>query len=277
MSQRASTIQASVTGYKCVATMITYKKAALRIAELWFDEEPCQSRIDIVRCFQRSAPMSHGTWTRFHTILIDLTQAADFLLAGMKKDTRYEIRRADSRDRIAFHQWMPVDHACLARFAAFYDQHSLQKGPVAGAHGRLTEWAKTDSLVLSEVRDEKGSTLVWHAYYFTKDRVRLVHSVSCREIANDSSWRAMLGRANRFHHWRDILAFAQQAVHFYDFGGWYEGNTDTKKLSINRFKEEFGGQIVVGYNGQAGLTLAGRAALWCHARIRGSSQLNQAS
>lgn len=253
------------------AVMITYRKAALRIAELWFNEEPDQLRFDIVRYFQRSAPLSQGKWTSFFTILVDLRQSTNVLLDNMTKDTRYEIRRADSRDRLTYHIWMPADHECLARFASFYSEYSAQKEPIQKGHGRLTELARMNALVLSEIRDESGESLVWHAYYFTKDRVRLLHSASFLRNTDDSARKSMLGRANRFHHWRDILAFAERSVLFYDFGGWYEGKTDAKRLNINRFKEEFGGKVVVDYNGQVGITLAGKAALWCYAHMRKGS------
>lgn len=245
--------------------MIVYKRAGLRVAELWFDEEQDKSRLDIIRYFQRTAPMSQGTWARFCTILIDLSPVPDVLLSHMKKDTRYEIRRADSRDNLTHHFWAGANSTCIARFVSFYQEYAPSK--TTGGHQRVKRLAQTDALVLSEVQDDSGSTLAWHAYYCTRERVRLLHSVLLRDT-DDSSRRSVLGRANRFHHWKDMLAFRQQGVQLYDFGGWYEGKTDQKLLSINHFKEEFGGQTLVGYNGQMGMTFAGKAALWCYAQIR---------
>jgi len=71
-----------------------YKKAAFRIAELWFDEKANGVRADIVRRFQHSASTADAECTPFHTILMDLSRDADSLLAAMKRETRYEIRRA---------------------------------------------------------------------------------------------------------------------------------------------------------------------------------------
>src|SRR5262249_42596192 len=107
--------------------MITYTKAALRIAELWFDEEPHESGFDIVRYFQRSVALSRGSWARFPTVLINLNQTPDVLLNNMKKDTRYEIRRADSRDRVVCYFWDNVDPGLVSRFTSFYAQHSTLK------------------------------------------------------------------------------------------------------------------------------------------------------
>jgi lipid II:glycine glycyltransferase (peptidoglycan interpeptide bridge formation enzyme) len=58
----------------------------------------------------------------------------------------------------------------------------------------------------------------------------------------------MLGRANRYHHWEDMLRFKKSGISVYDFGGWYVGDTDQEKLRINDFKNKFGGQIVKNFN-----------------------------
>jgi hypothetical protein len=57
-----------------------------------------------------------------------------------------------------------------------------------------------------------------------------------------------------------MLEFRDSGVPMYDLGGWYEGVTDSKRLSINRFKEEFGGTIVTEYNCVRGLSPLGRLA-----------------
>jgi len=49
-------------------------------------------------------------------------------------------------------------------------------------------------------------------------------------------------------HWFDIQYFKTYSFINYDFGGWYSGSTDIKKLRINKFKEEFGGEIKEFFN-----------------------------
>ena len=44
---------------------------------------------------------------------------------------------------------------------------------------------------------------------------------------------------------------------FFDFGGWYPGNTNHQLLEINRFKEGFGGKIVREYNCEQIVSLKG--------------------
>jgi hypothetical protein len=244
-----------------------YRKAGLRIAELWFDEELNGIRVDIIRHIQRAAPIAEGRSARIYTILIDLNQEPDLLLAKMKRDTRYEIRRAMSKDNLTYQLWTEVTSELLGQFKLAHDQFAKQERLPRRTSIRLERLAQVGGLVLSQVRNKEGVPLVWHAYYKVNDRVRLLYSISLFHD-DDSSQRSLFGRANRYHHWEDILAFRVQGIRVYDLGGWYGGGADKKKLSINRFKEEFGGEIVLNYNCQSGLTFAGKAAIWLYERMR---------
>ncbi len=75
----------------------------------------------------------------------------------------------------------------------------------------------------------------------------LSHSASLYR-GRDKDFRNLVGRANRLHHFKDMLFFKGNACNLYDFGGWYAGTEDQERLMINRFKEEFGGQKVLQYN-----------------------------
>ena len=63
-----------------------------------------------------------------------------------------------------------------------------------------------------------------------------------------------------------MVRFKSAGISTYDFGGWYEGTTDHERLRINKFKEQFGGEIVKNYICEQALTLKGALFL----RIRSS-------
>lgn len=244
--------------------MISYKKASLRIAETWFDENANGVQVDIIRHFQHPNPIAEAQCSPFHTIVIDLDKDPDLLLARMNRVTRYEIRRAD-KDNLTHQMWLATDSNCLVEFLRFYDAFAAQTGLPKRRSVRLEKFAEAGALSLSVVRGKEGVPFVWHAYYRTNERVRLLHSAS---LERDSGHRNLLGRANRYHHWQDVLAFRAQGTKIFDLGGWYDGISDSKKLSINQFKEGFGGQIVVDYNCINGLTRLGKTAVWLYARMR---------
>ena len=57
----------------------------------------------------------------------------------------------------------------------------------------------------------------------------------------------------------------------YDFGGWYDGTTDQERLSINKFKEQFGGQVVKNYICEQALTLKGALFLRLRTSLLGNA------
>ena len=73
---------------------------------------------------------------------------------------------------------------------------------------------------------------------------------------------AYIGRANRLHHWLDVLRFRDEGFAIYDFGGWYAGRENEELLRINCFKESFGGKVVFHYKCDQGLSWKGSLALW---------------
>jgi hypothetical protein len=103
--------------------------------------------------------------------------------------------------------------------------------------------AKADALDLSRVRMESGKVLVWHAHLWTPSRARLLHSASLYRESDDTGFRNLIGRANRWLHWRDMLRYKAQGITAYDWGGWYAGDENEELLRINRFKDEWGGRV----------------------------------
>jgi hypothetical protein len=245
--------------------MIVYQKKFLRIAEYWDSEEVKALGVDLVRCFQQSHPLPGMVCRAFHTILLDLKRDPHQLLAQMKRDTRYEIRRAGNQDQLTCDWSNARDRQEFQRFCDYYDEFATQKGQPKLNRAWLSLLANDDALTLSRVSDSTGETLVWHLYHRSSTRATLFHSASLFRKLDRSAIRNEIGRANRFLHWQDMQRFQAEGISVYDFGGWYEGDKDLERLSINKFKEEFGGQIVKDYICERALTVKARLFL----RVRG--------
>ena len=114
-------------------------------------------------------------------------------------------------------------------------------------------------------------------HYRSCDRARLIYSASIRRQTTETPLKALIGRANCFHTWHDILRFQRQGIETYDFGGWYGGTENAEKLRINRFKESFGGKVVPEFNYEVGVTIAGRLALALKAIVFGLLDLGSNS
>jgi hypothetical protein len=228
--------------------MILFRERWLRHGEVWFDEDPANVKVDIISYVQKSHPISGTQCGTFYTILNDLSQTPEELLTRMPKNTQYKIRRVADRDRVIYEFWKANSSDVLVRFCEFLDRFACLKGLSRTNMPRLRALSDDGTLDISRVGDKEGNDLVWHAHYRDRARVRLLHSASLFREVKNSAFRNLIGRANRYHHWQDMLRFKQEGILVYDFGGWYEGNTDQEKLQINRFKEEFGGKVVRNYN-----------------------------
>lgn len=236
--------------------MTSFRKHGLRYSEVWFDEQP-ENGADIVIWRQRGEAVTGVRCETFHTLLVDLTLPPEALLAAIHKDTRYDIRRAEKDGLAAEHLGRPIQ--VMEAFLTFYNTFAQQKHLPLLDPVFLQRIAEANQLTLTRIMRE-GETLVWHAYYCASGRARLLYSASLfRDM--DSRQRQLVGRANRYLHWRDMLAFSEAGFQTYDLGGWAPPETgDAEKLRINQFKEEFGGTPAIEFNCEYPASIKGRLA-----------------
>ena len=237
--------------------MITIKGRFATYGEVWFDEEPpAAPAVDVLTFRGRRAPLGREDSSPFSSLVHDLTLDPEALLATFDGTARYEVRRAQSRDRLDA-EFITAPRAALDAFCDFYDVFARRKGLPQSYRRSLEAMCDAGKLVLTAASRD-GERLVWHAYVTDGRTVALLHSASHFRSASGAS-RALLGRANRWLHWRDMLAFRQRGVGTYDWGGLFEDESVPEQASINRFKRRFGGRPHRAYTCVAMLTARGRA------------------
>jgi len=247
--------------------MILSSRWGLRIADFYYDEEAHTHGVDVARYIQWSRPIPGVLCAPFHTIIIDLSQDEDTLFAKMQRETRYRIRRAEADD-LTYNHYDGANRDAVKEFCKFYNQFALTVELPPVNHSRLYRLAGHGFLDLSTVRQKNGESLVWHVYDRNGSRARGLHSAVLHRASSDAAYRGLVGRANRVHNWKDMLRFKAAGVSIFDLGGWYAGDTDPQKLRINRFKEEFGGCVVVNYNGIQALSAPGWFAIWSQRLVK---------
>jgi lipid II:glycine glycyltransferase (peptidoglycan interpeptide bridge formation enzyme) len=240
--------------------MIVTRKKSVVIADLYCAETPARIAADVARYNHWPTPCPGFRCPPFHTILIDLTQPEMDLLAQMGKGTRYEIRRAGNESLLA--ESVENVASALAEFCDFYDRAAVLKNLPPMDRNRLGAMAGSGRLALTRVRVQEEAPMAWHAYYADDRAAILLYSMSAHRHSSNASFQQLVGRANRYLHWQDILRFRQKGLAVMDLGGWYGGTEDTALLRINKFKEDLGGKVVEIYNSMAGITLKGKLAVW---------------
>ncbi len=251
--------------------MITYSKKGLRVAEAYYDEPAIQSGADVLRCLNYAQPIQGANSQVFHTIHVDLSLTPEEILAQMKPSTRSDVRRAE-RDGVRCEATAQPDDRWLDEFFAFFEQFASGKGLPSPNRDRITGMRDAGILDLSRALDADGNVLVWHCQYGAQARIRQLHSASLFRHTPDKDRARLISRANRYHHYCDMLRFRESGYAIFDFGGWYAGKDDVEKLRINEFKESFGGQVVRVFNTDRGLTVKGVLAVYARQaldRLRG--------
>ncbi|MEW6301905.1 MAG: hypothetical protein AB1705_00430 [Verrucomicrobiota bacterium] len=238
--------------------MFIYRSRFLTRAEAWYDDEPSDFRsVDWVLYRLRSCPVPGAKCRDFHNCVIDLAQTVGELKARLHDDTAYKIRRARDRDKIRCECCDPNDPAVLDRFEEMYNAFAPTKGLSPLDRARLNGMAAAGVLDLSVARDSQGKALVFHGNYRDHQRASQLHSPSLYPGLSDSATRNMIGRANRYLFWNDILRYKEAGLTRFDFGGWYAGTTDAALLRINEFKRGFGGEVRREFEGEQIVTLKG--------------------
>jgi len=233
--------------------MYICKSRYLTRGEVWYDDEPGDARsVDWILYQHRSSPFPGARWKYFYNYFVDLTQSTEQLTEQLNKDTAYKIRRARERDQIICECCDPRDPEVLDRFEEMYNPFAATKGLSRLDRGQTEGMAAAGA---------HGDALVYHANYRGRHRATQMHSPSLYWKLPGSAMRNLIGRANRYLLWNDMLRYKEQGLKCFDFGGWYPGTTDQALLNINEFKKGFGGQVMREYFCEQILTCKGRVML----------------
>lgn len=240
--------------------MIIYKQRGVSVGEVWFDAGLAPvSGADVI-CIRRSSEAIAGRRNyESDTLLSDLSMSTDSLLNCISKETRYEIRRAETKDDVNCKFLTQPSLVDYEAFAEFYKTFASQKGMpdlTALMHSISRSYLASGKLTLTCAL-RASEPLIWHSYFVQGTRCRLLNSASHFRAASDSAFRSLVGRVNRWLHWNDMLLFKQQGVCAYDWGGWATGD-DPILVKINQFKEGFGGVPAKVYDARYGITLPGK-------------------
>jgi hypothetical protein len=227
--------------------------------EVWYEEEPpAGSGVDIVVHQQRENPIAGARTTPFLSLMTDLSEDESAIMGRFGKDCTYKVRRAETKDGLQI-ELILEPQSRLQEFRGFYDSFARQKSLQPCDSRWLAAACDAGQLALT-LASRNGEPLVWHAYVVFGKTARLQYTASCfRDREND--YRALVGRANRWLHWKEMLRFKQIGLERLDWGGLFDDDSRPEHAGVNKFKKEFGGRQVRSYNCTVPVTVRGRVYL----------------
>ena len=168
------------------------------------------------------------------TLLLDLAPDPEALWRAFEqKSCRYVIRSAE---KLAWNIGVN-DHigGAMALIEDYIARSGYTKSPSHRGWGSILDRADVFTAA------HEGTLLAAHIVLADRNRVRLLFSATTERGRKANN--RLIGQANRYLHWREILHYREQGVRLYDFGG-VDLNRKSPLYSITQFKLSFGGRVV---------------------------------
>lgn len=213
----------------------TYKFLSFTKKEIWYyNGETVTPGTYTTYCYsQHIFEAGHQNELKEFTTTIDLSKAECELFNALNEPFKYEIKKAE-RSGFYFDSLLsPTLFDCKKMIASF-NIFSKNKGIGKINTRRIIALQKTNTIVLTTIKKE-NTDVVTHVYLFDKGRALLLHSFH----HPNKFTKQIMGEANKYLHWKDILLFKEKGIKIYDFGG----INPEKVPGISQFKLNFGGII----------------------------------
>ena len=220
---------------------INRAKFIWNVKEVWFSDKPH----DIEGCdflvfnnCKEKVEMSDFIRSEHQTLVIDMRKGIEDIWKNMSKSScRYMINGAGKNNiRVIVNQKIE-DFIKINK--------SFRRKKNLPALKLSVDFIKKNGILF--VAELNGEVLGGQFYLTDKHNMRWLVGASKR-LSEDKDKSRMVGMANRLLVWEAIKYGKKMGLINFDLGGYYVGNTDNEKISINRFKESFGGKVMSYYS-----------------------------
>ena len=191
-----------------------------------------------------------------YTLVNDLNISMEEISAGIKKNCKYEIRRAE-KEKAKVNVYTNNKTGVVELFEQTYNSMFVAKGMSLLFNRSLVEAGlSAGQLVITccEIAAYPND-VVYHAYLVDGKSVVLMYSASPLWDNDNKEKAKCIGRMNKYLHFKDMEYFKDAGYSTYEWGG--IGNPDNPG-GIDRFKAEFGGKVKQFANYLIPCTLLGR-------------------
>lgn len=215
---------------------------------VWFADEPVNES-GIITYHQ--ADFEGKTSREFVTLVNDLTEDADAIKSHFSKSCKYKVNRAAREDvQLTIMTGDQITDEEIDRFLEFFGAFWESKGSRFTSHDSvrrdLVDYRDAGALTLAYAV-VAGQTAIYHTHIHDDKTARLLHSASLYPLQEDEegNTKNLIGMANRYLHYQEMLYFKEKGMSVYDWGG---AGRDEDVINITEFKESFGGEERVYYD-----------------------------
>ena len=226
--------------------LLRKRKYGISFITIWYAKEPVKE--SGVMQYREALFQPESNLVEFETLLSDLTESEEEMIAKFSKNCRYEVRRA-AKEAIETEMKTGANltQKDIEEFCDFFVEFWASKGveykEADNLKQELADYAAQNAFAITSV-SIAGKKILYHTYVVGDDCVRLYHSASLYR-QDDAVPQSLVGMANRYLHKEDMLYFKQMGKTQYDWGG--AGKTEDV-INITKFKESFGGTPVTYYD-----------------------------
>ena len=194
--------------------------------------------------FYRSRP--------FYTFNVNLMEDIQIIWKKINKDFRYQIKRAENKDKISDTIIDNPSTRDIDIFIEFFNKFAKVRSLKKANKNKLYIFLKQNQLKIAyaHTQDDNFNILSGHCYVHDEKRIRLYHSASNVNVKILN--KNLVGRANKLLHWKVISKFKKRGFHLYDFGGI---NQPKDFNGIDKFKSHFHGEMVTEFSGLIPLSI----------------------
>ena len=208
---------------------------------VWFADEPVKES-GIITYHQAAYEGKNAT--KFETLINKLDEDEEGIKSHFSKSCKYKVNRAAREDvDIVIKSPEQISDEDIESFLTFFTAFWDSKG---------TKFDNYDSVKrdLRDIRDANGLTIayakvagqiaIYHTHIYDEKTARLLHSASLYRLQGDEegNTKNLIGMANRYLHFKEMLHFKSLGIEEYDWGG---AGIDDDVKNITEFKESFGG------------------------------------
>lgn len=215
---------------------------------VWFAEESA-NRAGITTYHQ--ALYEGKNATEFITLVNDLTEDADAIKGHFSKSCKYKVNRATREDvTIEIKDSVNISDEDIETFLEFFNIFWESKGSVftnyESVKNDLKDYRDSNSLSIG-IGKVAGQVAIYHTHIYDDTVSRLLHSASLYRLQGDEddNTKNIIGMANRYLHFQEMLHFKTMGLSVYDWGGAGRGED---VINITEFKESFGGVLKIYYD-----------------------------